>query len=103
MDAPSERRIVMAKLVARKWLTKEAHAEYRFTAYNADPRLLRTLPSLMRAFRDGRTKLGSLQTISDLGVKDGGDGVTLWSSDATKLAALQGWLEKRGYDTTGVW
>jgi len=93
----------MAKLVATKWLTKNANVEYRLTAYHSDTRLLRTLPSLMRSYRDGRVKLGSLQPLPDLGVKENGDGVALWSSDADKLAALQGWLEKRGYDTTGVW
>jgi len=103
MGQPSERRIVMAKLVARKWLTKNANVEYRLTAYNSDPRLMKALPSLLRSFRDGRTKLGTSQAISDLGIKDNGDSVSVWSSDADKLASLQGWLEKHGYDTTGVW
>lgn len=103
MGQPSERRVVMAKLVARKWLTKEAHVEYRLTAYNSDQRMLKALPSLLRSFRDGRVKLGSLQAISDLGVKEEGESVTLWSSDADKLASLQNWLENKGYDTTGVW
>lgn len=98
----SERRVVMAKMVARKWLTKNAHAEYRFTAYNSDPRMLGTLPSLLRSFRDGRVRLAGLQGIPDLGVKEEGDGVTIWSSDADKMASLQSWLEKKGYDTTGV-
>lgn len=103
MGQPCERRVVMAKMVARKWLTKEATVEYRLTAYSSDPRLLKALPSLLRSFRDSRVRLGSLQAISDLGIKENGDSVSIWSSDADKLAALQGWLEKKGYDTTGVW
>ena len=102
MAQPSERRIVMAKLVARKWLAKNASTEYRLTAYHSDNRLLSRLASLMRSFRDGRIRLGSLAVISDLGVREEGDGVTIWASDPDKMAALQGWLEKKGYDTTGV-
>ena len=103
MGQPSERRVVMAKLVARKWLTKNATVEYRLTAYHSDQRMLKALPSLLRSFRDGRIKLGSLQTIADLGIKEEGDGVAIWSSDADKMASLQGFLENKGYDTTGVW
>lgn len=103
MDTPCERRIVMAKLVARKWLAKEATVEYRFTAYSSDAKMLRMLPSLLRSYRDGRIKLGSLQSIPDLGIKEAGDGVTLWSSHGDKMAELHRWLEKKGYDTTGAW
>lgn len=103
MNTPCERRVVMAKLVSRMWLTKNATVEYRFTAYHSDPKLLRALPSLLRSYRDERVKLATLQPIADLGIKESGDGVMVWSSDADKLAALQGWLEKKGYDTTGVW
>ena len=92
----------MAKMVSRKWLAKNVHAEHRMTVYSTDQRMLRALPSLLRSFRDGRIKLGSLQSISDLGIKEEGDGVTLWSADSDKMASLQTWLEKKGYDTTGV-
>lgn len=103
MDQPSERRIVMAKLVARKWLTKEAKVEYRLTAYSSDSRLLKALPSLLRSFRDGRVRLASVQQITDLGIKENGDSVSVWSSDADKMVSLQKWMERHGYDTTGVW
>lgn len=99
----SERRIVMAKMVARKWLTKEAKVEYRLTAYSSDPRMLRVLPRLLRSFRDGKVRLGSVQPIRDLGIKEEGESISVWASDADGIAALQGWMEKLGYDTTGVW
>lgn len=102
-DAPCERRVVMAKVVAMKWLKATAKVEYRLTAYSSNPRMLKALPSFLRAYRDGKVRLGSLGSLKDLGIKDNGESVTLWTASAEGLVGLQNWLEKHGYETTGVW
>jgi len=64
---------------------------------------IRNLPSLMRSFRDGCSKLGSLESVSDLGIFVRGDRMDLRSADREKLAALDKWLTKKGCETSGVW
>jgi hypothetical protein len=93
----------MAKLVAAKWLASEAKVEYRLTAYSSNPRMLKALPSLLRAYRDGRVRLGSTIPVTDLGIKDNGESVSIWTASAEGLVSVQNWLENHGYETTGVW
>lgn len=96
------RRIVMARSVARRWLASRAHPEYRVRVFYG-ARDVRGMPGLLRAFRDGRTKLGEVGAIPDLGVSDDGDSVTIWSADREAMIALAHWFEAQNYETTGVW
>ena len=101
MKEPSERRVVMAKSLARKWLRKKVSAEYRFTIYS--PHKVNGLLSLLRSFRNNRIKLGSTQPLPDLGIEETPDSIMVWSKDRTALCSLQDWLEVRGCETSGIW
>ena len=96
-----ERRIVMAHLVAGKWLTKLATAEYRFSILYGNYRI-KNLPDLLRSFRDSRVAMTGLKPIKDLGIKESFDGIEVWSSDKVGMIALQKWFEDRNFETTGV-
>ena len=52
---------------------------------------------------DGKLAMADVPTISDLGVSDDFDKVTMWSEDREALIKLAAWFEKRGFETTGVW
>lgn len=94
----------MAKKVARQWLEKRVKAEFRIHAYSMAQSNLRNLPSLLRAFRDGKVCLAGVSPIADLGIKvEGMDSIEFWSSDEGALKELQKWLEKRGMETSGIW
>ena len=94
----------MAKDIAQHWLERRASAEYRLTVLYGHPDgNSRGLPRLLKAFRDGRVKLGGVESIPDLGIKTGFDSVEIWSEDREKILAVQSWLNSKGYETTGVW
>jgi hypothetical protein len=99
--AKIERKIVMTKVVATKWISKLAQAEYRFSILFGNYRI-KNLPDLLRSFRDGRVAMTGLKQIKDLGVKESFDGIEVWSSDKVGMVALQKWFEDRGFETTGV-
>lgn len=96
-----ERQIVMSREMARRWILKKAHAEYRFWVYGTGG--IRYLPNLMRSLRDGKIAMEGVPSISDLGIQESFDAVELWSTNKNALVQLQQWFEKRGYETTGVW
>lgn len=98
----SNKRVVLAKLVATRWLEASVHPEYRLKVYAGSVEINR-VPSLLRSFRDSKLKIGSVDPIPDLGIKEGFDHVELWSSDSEGLRKLQAWFEERGCETTGVW
>ena len=98
----TEKRVVMAKRVAARWLRKVARPEYRFRVL-LGAREIRNLPGLLRSFRDGKIAMESVSKIGDLGVKGGFDYVAVWSQDREGLIQLKNWFEKRGFETTGVW
>lgn len=98
----SEKRVVMARRIARRWLRKAAHSEYRFQVLFG-AREIKNLPGLLRSFRDGKIAMEEVPRISDLGVKDSFDSVSVWSSDREGLIKLKNWFERRGFETTGVW
>jgi hypothetical protein len=98
----SIKRVVMAKMIAQQWLERQTRPEYRLRVYYA-AREIRGLPALLRSFRDGKLKMGSINPIPDLGVKEDFDSFTVWSSDREGLQELQKWFETRGCETTGVW
>jgi len=98
----SEKRVVMARSVARRWVGRVAKAEYRLRVlYGAVE--FKNLPNLLRAFRDGKVAMSGLQALPDMGVKEDFDGFEVWSSNKDALMSLNVWLEARGFETTGVW
>lgn len=102
MSKPSPARVVLSKKVAEKWLAKKATPEYRLKIFGWVDRL-RGFPSLLRSFREGKLRIGGIDPVLDLGVKEGFDSVTVWSSDRESLVKLRNWVEKRGLETSGVW
>jgi len=97
-----EKRVVMARTVALKWIQKQAQAEYRFKVlYGA--KQIKNLPNLLRSLRDGKIAMEGVQTIPDLGIKESFDSIEVWSKNRKGLKYLQDWFEKRGFETTGVW
>lgn len=98
----STKRVVLAKVVAKRWLEANVQPEYRLTVY-AGAKEIKGVPSLLRSFRDAKLKIGSVDPIPDLGIQEGFDHITVWSSDREGLQRLQGWFEDRGCETTGVW
>jgi hypothetical protein len=99
---PTEKKVFMARAVARRWLGKIAKSEYRLRVlYGAVE--YKNLPNLLRSFRDGKVAVKGVSLIADLGVKEDFDGIELWSSNREALQGLQGWFEDRGFETSGVW
>jgi len=99
---PSVVRVCMAKRVATAWLGKHAHPEYRITVY-AGSENLKNLPGLLRAFRDNKTKIGSVVPLDDMGIEPGFDRVTIWSKNREGMVELDTWLQSKGCETTGIW
>ena len=99
---PCERRVVMAKLVALRWLEANTKPEYRLTIYYG-AREVRGLPSLLRSFRDGKVKIGNIDPVKDIGIHEELDSFTIWSGDRTAILRLAKWFEGHGFETTGVW
>jgi hypothetical protein len=97
-----ETRIVMAKLVAQKWLQARSRNEYRLTIF-AGHLPTSSLLGLLKSFRDKRIAIAGVQPIPDLGIQDKNDQVQIWSENNESLVTLNKWLEKRGYETSGVW
>ncbi len=102
MSEDRDKRVVMAKRVAARWIAKKAKAEYRFSVLLGS-REIRNLPNLLRSMRDAKLAMVDVPTIPDLGVQESFDKVTLWSSDREAMIKLAYWFERRGFDTTGVW
>jgi len=98
----SENRIVMAKVIAARWLSARVHPEYRVTVYYG-AREIKGIPNLLHSFRDGKIHMGSAQPVSDLGIEEGFDSITMWSANREGLIGLKDWFESRGFETTGVW
>jgi len=98
----SEKRVLMTKRVAAKWLRAVSFPEYRVRVlYGAHE--IRNLPSLLHSFRDGKVVMQDVPRVADLGVREHFDGIELWSKDREALQALGSWFEKRGFETTGIW
>jgi hypothetical protein len=98
----SQVRVAMAKRVADKWLQKNALPEYRLTVYTGWESM-RNLSGLLHAFRDRKTRIGSIEPIEDLGMDVTPDRLTLWSRNREGMLALDKWLTERGCETTGLW
>ena len=92
----------MVRRVASRWVESNVHDEYRLTVYQSVS-FVRNLPMMLKSFRDGRIRVGSIEPIRDLGIRVGFDQLELWSADREGLVALDGWLRKAGCETTGIW
>lgn len=66
---------------------------------------MRMMMGSLRSWRDGRTKLGALAPIQDLGVREvvGTNTIEVWSSDCDGLRKLSTWLQERGFETDFIW
>lgn len=93
----------MAKDIAKQWLRKRVSDEYRLKIYSTQTVDFQPLPGLLKSLREGKVKLGSVTQIKDLGVDVGFDYISIWSSERETLIELKDWLEKRGFETSGVW
>lgn len=102
MPSKVEKRVVMTKTVARRWVARVAHAEYRFKILLGSQEQ-KGLPGLLRSFRDRRIAMSGVGPLPDLGVKENFDYIEVWSSDHDGIVNLKDWFEKRGFETTGVW
>lgn len=106
MSSPTQLliRTCMARAVATRWVQSCAQVEYRFSIYGFKNRTeARQLASVLRSWRDGRARVAGLEGVGDLGVRDNGDNVEIWSSDSARLRRLAAWLEGRGLETTFIW
>lgn len=99
----SERRVVLAKTVAQRWLQNHLHEEYRFQVFRSASCDIKKLPNLLRSFRDARVKISGVSPLPDLGIQEGFDAISLWSSNREALLQLKNWFEDRGMETTGMW
>lgn len=98
----NEKKVLMTKRVAERWLRAVMYPEHRFKVFYGS-RDFRNMTALMQSFRDGRVAMQGVPRVADLGVKDTYDGLELWSKDREGLMAIQAWYEKRGFETTGIW
>jgi hypothetical protein len=101
-SSEKDRMVDMVKRVASRWVESNVREEYRITVYqSSNP--IRNLPNTLRSFRDGRTKLGSVLPITDLGIKVGFGTLEVWSSNRDGLIELDAWVQKHGCETSGIW
>lgn len=108
---PSTVRIVMAKAVAARWLQGLARSEYRFTIFGfANQAKAKRFASSLRSIRDRQQRQGALvdnivriPSITDLGVRERGDSVEVWSSNVEGLRKLAQWAESVGLNTDFIW
>lgn len=94
----------MARSVAERWISGLAQTEYRFTIFgHGTTGDARKFASQLRASRDGKMNIAALGVISDLGVREMGDMVEVWSSDHAGMRRLASWAVGRGLDTSFIW
>jgi len=98
----TERRIIMAKSVASRWVESHLQAEHRLVIFGTSSDI-RKLPNLLRSFRDGKIAMSEVSSLPDLGIQESFDQITVWSTDRVALKTLANWFEKRGMETSGVW
>lgn len=102
-------RVVMARSVADRWLKGHTHREYRFTIFGfQSPSKAKRFASTLRALRDRtQRKVASTEVrvpaIADLGVKERGDVVEVWSSNVEALRKLAKVSESMGLNTDFIW
>ena len=95
-------KVVLAKRVAEQWVKDFLKAEFRVDVYYGTGQV-KNLVGLLRSVRDGKTAVEGLPLISDLGLREGYDYLSVWSSDHDKMLSLVQWLESKGYETSRLW
>jgi hypothetical protein len=100
----------MAKSVAHRWLIAATSSEYRFSIFGFEHQSkAKKFASVLRSLRDRKCKSAGSQnsphipTIPDLGVRDRGDAVEVWSSNVEALRKLAFWAESSGLNTDFIW
>lgn len=102
LKGKAEKRVVMARAIAARWLKETMKAEYRLRVLSGS-REYKNLPNLMRMFRDGRVGIEGVATIPDLGIKTNFDSLEVWSGNFASMRQLNEWFEAQGFETTGIW
>lgn len=104
----------MAKSVADRWLQGASRSEYRFNIFGfPHPVKARKFAATLRSLRDRNQRREGADTskegtayipaIADLGVKERGDTVEVWSSNVDSLRKLARWAESTGLNTDFIW
>jgi len=98
----------MARQVADRWLADNSQKEYRFAAMAGSGKTeldVRLLVGSLRSWRDGKSRIGTLTAITDLGVREivGTNTIEVWASDCDGLRKLAAWMESRGFETNFIW
>ena len=99
----------MAKAVADRWLDNLAHGEYRFTLFGfRNAGHAKKFASVLRSLRDRPVKTGSsdsgrLAAVPDLGVRERGEFLEVWSSDVDGLRRIAKWAETSGLNSDFIW
>lgn len=103
-------RVGMARSVADRWLKGHTHSEYRFSIFGfASPAKAKRFASTLRSLRDRTQRVSSssspfhLPPISDLGVREKGDAIEVWSSNVESLRKLAKVAEVMGLNTDFIW
>ncbi|MFA6234145.1 MAG: hypothetical protein WC824_08165 [Bacteroidota bacterium] len=99
---PEKQKVVMAKRIANRWIRRVAKSEYRLTVYQG-AKGSQNIANFLRSFRDGKVAMQGVPPLSDLGVRDHGDSIEIWTTHREAMVQIKDWFEKRGYETTGVW
>ena len=102
MGQEKEQKVVMAKRIATRWILRVAKSEYRITVFHG-AKGSQNIVNFLRCFRDGKVAMQGVHPLSDLGVRDHGDSVEVWTTNREAMVQIKEWFEKRGYETTGVW
>jgi hypothetical protein len=102
----------MARDVAARWLAGVTHSEYRFSIFGfASQVKAKKFASSLRAIRDRHQRreastedgMVHIPAIVDLGVRERGDAVEVWSSNVDGLRKLAKWAETVGLSTDFIW
>lgn len=99
---PPEKRVIMAKKVAQRWLEENAFPEYRFRVLlnGGDAP---AYAGLLKGLRDGRITLQKVARIPDLGVQEEVGSLTVWSANKAGMQSLRDYFMRRGMDTSWIW
>jgi hypothetical protein len=104
----------MAKSVAARWLKSASRDEYRFVIFGfqnhvkakrfaSSLRVLRDKTQIREASSESGDGFVNIPVIPDLGVRERGDVVEVWSSNVESLRHLARWAEATGLNTDFIW
>jgi hypothetical protein len=99
----------MAKAIASRWLEGLTSREFRFNIFGfANHVKAKKFASSLRLIRDKQQRQASegeahIPAIMDLGVRERGDVVEVWSSNLEGLRKLAKWADAVGLSTDFIW